>query len=204
MQDLKQHKTAHYCLIAMGANLPSATGTAVETLRKSLELILSESLQVTRISKWFNTPAFPTGSGPDFVNAAVMVKTHLSPEGVLAALHSIEAALGRTRENRWEPRLCDLDLIAYDDIIVPDLETFLFWKNLDLSKQQTETPDQLVLPHPRLQDRSFVLVPLNDIAPDWCHPVSGITVSDMLATLPPESLEEITEIPDASGLAFPA
>ena len=188
----------------MGANLPSATGTALETLSKSLELFLSESLQVTRISKWFSTPAFPTGSGPDFVNAAVMVKTDLSPKEVLSALHRIEAALGRTRENRWEPRLCDLDLIAYDDLIVPDLETFLFWEKLEFSKQQTKTPDQLVLPHPRLQDRSFVLVPLNDIAPDWRHPATGNTISDMLAALPPESLEEITEIPDASGLAFPA
>ena len=102
--------------------------------------------------------------------------------------------MGRTRENRWEPRLCDLDLIAYDDIILPDLETFQKWKSLDLSDQQTHTPDQLVLPHPRMQDRSFVLVPLNDIAPDWRHPVTGITVSEMLDTVPEAELAEITEI----------
>ena len=194
MQDLKHGNCKHYCLIAMGANLPSATGTALQTLEKSLELFLLESLQIARISKWFSTPAFPAGSGPDFVNGAVLIETDLTPEGVLAALHRIEAAMGRTRENRWEPRLCDLDLIAYDDKILPDLDTYLHWKSLDLSNQKTLTPDQLVLPHPRLQDRSFVLVPLNDIAPDWVHPVSGITVSGMLAALPAEDLAEITVI----------
>ena len=153
-----------------------------------------ESLQIRRISKWFSTPAFPAGSGPDFVNGAVMVETSLTPTGVLAALHRIEAAMGRTRENRWEPRLCDLDLIAYDDVIQPDLETFQHWKSLDISSQKTLTPDQLVLPHPRLQDRSFVLVPLNDIVPDWVHPVTGITVSEMLAALPAADLAEITVI----------
>ncbi len=102
--------------------------------------------------------------------------------------------MGRTRDNRWEPRLCDLDLLAYDDVISPDLETYQQWRTLDLSSQQTQTPDQLILPHPRLQDRSFVLVPLNDIAPDWRHPVTGITVSEMLAALPAADLAEIKEI----------
>ena len=194
MQDPKTNKNQHYCLITLGANLPSATGTALETLEKALELFLLESLQIRRISKWFATPAFPAGSGPDFVNGAVTVQTSLTPDEVLAALHRIEAAMGRTRENRWEPRLCDLDLIAYDDIILPDLETFKRWKALDLSSQKTMTPDQLVLPHPRIQDRSFVLVPLNDIAPDWVHPVTGITVSEMLGTIPAADLAEITVI----------
>jgi len=194
MQDPNNRKSKHYCLIALGANLPSATGTALQTLEKSLELFLSESLQIERISKWFSTPAFPVGSGPHFVNGAVMVETPLAPAAVLAALHRIEAAMGRTRENRWEPRLCDLDLITYDDMISPDLDTFKRWKSLDLSNQKTLTPDQLVLPHPRLQDRSFVLVPLNDIAPDWVHPVTGITVSEMLAAIPTKDLAEITVI----------
>lgn len=194
MQDPKRDKIEHYTLITLGANLPSATGTALQTLEKSLELFPSESLQVLRISKWFSTPAFPAGSGPDFVNGAVMVQTSLSPTDVLAALHRIEAAMGRTRENRWEPRLCDLDLIAYDDIIMPDLDTFKRWKALDLASQKTLMPDQLILPHPRIQDRSFVLVPLNDIAPDWVHPVTGITVSEMLAVIPAADLAEISVI----------
>lgn len=192
MQELKRPKIEHYCLIAMGANLPSATGTALETLEASLKLFLLESLQIVRISKWFSTPAFPAGSGPDFVNGAVLVKTTLAPEKVLSALHRIEASMGRTREYRWEPRLCDLDLIAYDDLVLPDTETFEKWSALEIDSQQTETPGQLILPHPRLQDRSFVLVPLNDIAPDWRHPVTGFAVSEMLAALPSEDLAEIT------------
>ncbi len=194
MQDPKDPKCKHYCLITLGANLPSATGTALQTLEKSLELFPLESLQILRISKWFSTPAFPAGSGPDFVNGAVMIETSLTPSDVLTALHRIEAAMGRTRENRWEPRLCDLDLIAYDNTILPDLATFKQWKALDLASQKTMTPDQLVLPHPRIQDRSFVLVPLHDIAPDWVHPVTGNTVSEMLAAIPQVDLAEITVI----------
>ena len=207
MQGVKHLKSHHYCLIAMGANLPSATGTALYTLEKSLELFQLESLQIIRISKWFSTPAFPVDSGPDFVNGAVEVKTQLTPAEVLAALHRIEAVMGRTRDNRWEPRLCDLDLLNYDVEIKPDLETYQHWENLDSNSQRTLTPDQLILPHPRLQDRSFVLVPLNDIAPDWRHPVSGFTVSEMLASLPAAELAEIKEITvkhSPSGLAFPA
>ena len=194
MQEVKSPKNHHYCFIAMGANLPSATGTALSTLEKSLELFMSESLQIHRISKWFSTPAFPAGSGPDFVNGTVIVKTRLPPIKVLEALHRIEAAMGRTRDNRWEPRLCDLDILAYDDEIFPSLKTYTQWKNLELSQQTTKTPDELILPHPRLQDRAFVLVPLNDIAPDWCHPVTRITVSDMLAALPAADLAEIRKI----------
>ncbi|MEO1918572.1 MAG: 2-amino-4-hydroxy-6-hydroxymethyldihydropteridine diphosphokinase [Paracoccaceae bacterium] len=194
MKTVKHRNTTHYCLISLGANLPSATGTALETLEKSLGLFPSESFQIDRISKWFSTPAFPKGSGPDFVNGAIRIQTTLEPGGVMSALHRIEAQLGRTRENRWEPRLCDLDLIAYDNQILPDLATFQRWNALDPAKQKTETPDQLILPHPRLQDRSFVLVPLHDIAPDWRHPITGITVSEMLGAISPEKLAEITEI----------
>ncbi len=144
------------------------------------------------MSNWYSTPAFPAGSGPDFVNAAVLVQTTLSPEGVLDALQRIEHALGRTREKRWEPRLCDLDLIAYGDVILPDLHTFKHWQNLAFTDQKTQAPVELILPHPRLQDRAFVLIPLKDIAPDWCHPVSGNSVTQMIDALDQSLLADIS------------
>ncbi|MEE9453438.1 MAG: 2-amino-4-hydroxy-6-hydroxymethyldihydropteridine diphosphokinase [Paracoccaceae bacterium] len=192
MQEQNSNNVATNCIIALGANLPAATGTAFSTLKQSLRLFAGESLRIRKTSNWYSTPAFPAGSGPNFVNAAVLVQTALSPEGVLGALQRIEHALGRTRKNRWEPRLCDLDLIAYGDVVLPDLDTFKHWQNLAFTDQKTQTPPELILPHPRLQDRAFVLIPLKDVAPDWCHPVSGNNVTQMIDALDQSLLVDIS------------
>jgi 2-amino-4-hydroxy-6-hydroxymethyldihydropteridine diphosphokinase len=142
-------------------------------------------------SRWFRTPAFPPGSGPDFVNGAAVLETALDPEGVLAALHGAEAELGRVRPARWAPRVCDLDLIAMEDTILPDRKTLERWIAIDLGQAQTVVPPRLILPHPRMHERGFVLVPLADIAPDWLHPVTGQTVAGMLAALPAAEMAEI-------------
>jgi 2-amino-4-hydroxy-6-hydroxymethyldihydropteridine diphosphokinase len=142
-------------------------------------------------SRWFRTPAFPSGSGPDFVNGAAMLETVLDPESVLAALHGAEAALGRVRPARWAPRVCDLDLIAIEDTVLPDRATLERWMAIDLGQAQTVAPPRLILPHPRMHERGFVLAPMADIAPDWRHPVTGQTVAGMLAALPAAELAGI-------------
>ncbi len=194
MQDPKKTSSHHYCLIALGGNLHTATQTALETLQKSLELFAAESLVIRKRANWYSSKAFPAGSGPDFVNSVVFVETNLTPHQVLAALHRIEKKMGRTRKNRWEPRHCDLDLIAFDDLILPDLETYTRWRNLSLEEQRKIEPDQLVLPHPRLQDRAFVLVPLRDVAPDWVHPVDKRNIDEILADIPDDLLIELSVI----------
>jgi len=183
------------CLIALGSNLPITTLTPNQVIEKAYGLISSESVEILRKSRLFSTPAFPPGAGPDFVNAAIVARTSLPPRSLLEHLHGVEAELGRTRKLRWEARVCDIDLLAFGDTVLPDLATYETWASLPVEQQMEAAPDQLILPHPRLAERGFVLAPLADVASDWPHPVSGITVQAMLDALPPKALEGITPLP---------
>lgn len=170
-------------LIALGANLAAPGMTPVQTLTQALALLAAPDLAVTARSRWYRSPAYPPGSGPDFVNGAAALASDLGPEAILARLHGVEAALGRTRPSRWAPRLCDLDLIAVGQTMQPDAATLADWIALDRGQAQRVTPPHLILPHPRLAERAFVLRPLADVAPDWCHPLTGLSVAAMLAAV---------------------
>ena len=100
-----------------------------------------------------------------FVNAVAEVATDLGPEALLALLHSVEERFGRVRRERNEARVLDLDLLAFGDLV-------------------TDTPGGLVLPHPRLHLRAFVLLPLADLAPGWRHPATGRPIRELIAELP--------------------
>lgn len=152
------------------------------------------------VSRIWQTPAFPAGSGPDFANAALVAlwQGAGNAAAALAALHGIEARFGRDRANRWAPRTLDLDLLAFGDLVLPDAAGWQAWHDLPPDRQQYETPDCPVLPHPRMQERAFVLVPLAEVAPDWRHPMTGSTVLQMRDSLPAADLSEIRPLPTAS------
>lgn len=182
-------------LLALGGNLPGEEGDVTSTLADAIEhLDRSAEFCVNAISDWFHTPAWPPGSGPAFVNGAARVATELPPEAVLARLHAIEHELGRARSKRWGPRICDLDLLAMGDLVLPHPQGVRRWMDLTVDEAATRTPDALVLPHPRLHERAFVLVPLNQIAPDWIHPILGQTTSIMLAKLPRADIEAVRPV----------
>lgn len=144
----------------MGSNL----GDRAQTLRRALSLMEAHGLTVRAASHLYETEPEGGDEEPMYLNAVAWVETDLDARNLLAKLQEIEVELGRPRGHEAGPRTCDLDLLALDREIVdrPALE----------------------LPHPRMHERSFVLVPLCELDPRWVHPVSGETSATLLGALP--------------------
>jgi len=151
-------------LIALGANLPSSAGPPAETLGAALRTLAQRNVAVRAVSPFYRSTAWPDPSDPEFVNAVATVNTELSPIELLVLLKDVERVFGRGSTERNAPRSLDLDILDYN--------------------RQVETGPP-ILPHPRLHERGFVLIPLRDVAPDWIHPVSGIPVDALIKSLPP-------------------
>ena len=154
-------------LIAIGSNLPSPEfGLPQAVCEAALTELSRHGLRIVRRSRWFESAPVPLSDQPWFVNGVAAVETSLPPGELLALLHETERCFGRERREVNAARILDLDLIAYGDLV------------------RTEAPP--LLPHPRLQERAFVLLPLADVAPDWRHPVDGRTLPEMIRALPAE------------------
>ncbi|MEJ6395672.1 2-amino-4-hydroxy-6-hydroxymethyldihydropteridine diphosphokinase [Gymnodinialimonas sp. 2305UL16-5] len=189
------HRTA---LVALGANLHSGGNPPEISVPLAMDTLAARVDGSVLRSSLYHTPAFPAGAGPQFVNAAMRVEWHGAAADLLAVLHDVEEEFGRTRSNRWEARVMDLDLIGLDDAILPDPTTRARWASLTPEQAAQVMPDQLILPHPRLAERAFVLVPLAEIAADWVDPATGLSVAAMLDALPPAEIAQIHPVSDAT------
>jgi 2-amino-4-hydroxy-6-hydroxymethyldihydropteridine diphosphokinase len=153
-------------LIGIGSNLAAPpAATPRETAEEALPALAAPHLQPLLCSSWYESAPVPASDQPWFVNAVALIASDLEPELLLKLMLDVEARFGRERRQRNAARTLDLDLLDYDGLII-------------------ETPS-LTLPHPRLHQRRFVLEPLIKIAPDWHHPVLGLSAADLLADLPP-------------------
>lgn len=193
----KQKAARQQILIAAGSNMTSVWGDPEATLRKAFARLSDVVGEAVVMSDLYATPAFPAGAGPDYVNAAASFYSDLAPDTLMALLHRIEADALRERSRRWGQRTLDLDLIAVGGQVLPDVATFAIWRDLPLQEQIKQTPQDLIVPHPRMQDRAFVLVPLAQIASDWVHPVSGRTVVQMRDACPAEDQASVRRLPVA-------
>ncbi len=171
-------------IVAIGSNEEQAFGGAREIVKAAPDALERAGLKVRAQSELFETPCFPAGYGPDFVNSVVVLDTDRSPVEILRILHRTEADFRRKREKRWGPRTLDLDLIAIGGAVLPDPATQRHWMELGLEAQLRATPERLILPHPRLQERAFVLIPMAQLVPGWRHPLTGKSVKQMLDALP--------------------
>jgi 2-amino-4-hydroxy-6-hydroxymethyldihydropteridine diphosphokinase len=147
------------CAIALGSNLGDSQRTlvnAIATLDRTLKII------VRSVSSWYQTVAIGPVQ-PDYLNGCAILEVQLTPEELLATLLQIETKFGRIRQERWGPRTLDLDLLLFDDLIL-------------------DTPT-LQLPHPRMAERAFVLLPLAEIAPEWIEPVSQKAIAELVKTV---------------------
>lgn len=156
--------------IGLGANL----GDRAAALRSALASLEPFGAVVARSGIWETEPRDHLEQ-PEFLNAVLLLESERSPRELLATCLDIEARHGRRRETPRGPRTLDLDLLFVDDVVLVE-------------------PD-LVLPHPRLADRRFVLAPLAEVAPGWRHPVTGLTVRELLDRCPDAGRVHRTELP---------
>ncbi len=160
-------------LVGLGANLPDLEGRgASETLSSALQVLRGCSgLQFFAASRLWESAPVPLSDQPWYVNAVAAFKSALSPLEILALLHGVEADFGRRRTVRNAARVLDLDFLAADGLVTGH-----------------DQMAELVLPHPRMAERAFVLMPLREIIPDWRHPVTGEAIDDLIADLDPAQI----------------
>ena len=160
-------------LIAFGANLPGPDGSPPShTCRHAVTAIAAiPGLTLEAVSSLYISEPVPVSDQPSYINGVLRAGGDVAPAALLAHLLEIESLFGRRRTGLNAARSLDLDIIAMGDLI-------------------RAAPDP-ILPHPRAHERAFVLCPLADVAPDWRHPILGLTAADMLAALPPQAIERI-------------
>lgn len=162
-------------LLGLGSNVAGAWGSPAETVVRAVVELETSGLEVTARSSWYMSAPFGRTDQPVFVNGAIAVKTHLSASALLARCHQVERNAGRLRRSRWAPRVLDIDLLAYHNVMIRDR------RGRRARVQGLHIP--LILPHPGIAERPFVLEPVCEIGPDWRHPLSHLTAADMLEKL---------------------
>ena len=165
-------------LLGLGSNLSSNFGNRFENIDLAITYLQSCKIQLLKKSSFYETLSYPDIKNPKFINVIIEVLTHLPPEEFASVLISIEEALERKRYQKNEPRTCDIDIIDYNGKVMNFIHKRLIFK----------------VPHEKLIYRNFVLFPLQEIVPNWIHPITKEKISNLIAKLPKEDRKSILKI----------
>ena len=165
-------------LLSLGSNLPSKFGDSKNTILKCYEFFNNNDIKILKKSSLYETFAIPNKSDPKFVNSVISVETRFSPEELIKYILKVEEKFDRKREQINAPRTCDIDILDFNSEIIN-----IFNKNIFLE-----------IPHPRLEQRSFVLYPIREIDKNWKSPLSGKKIDQLIENLDAETKKNITII----------
>ncbi len=161
-------------ILGLGSNLPGRWGTRRKTLERAVGALEGFGVETVAASRLYESAALGSGRQPPFLNSVLVIRTDMTPAELVRAIKSIERAAGRKQRRRWAARTLDIDILDYKGRI-------LNWKN----GGRTASGSGLILPHPEMDSRVFVLKPLIEVAPNWRHPVFDRKASQLLALLDP-------------------
>ena len=150
-------------LIAFGANLNSHVGSRIVTIKCAVNDLKSRGIYFIKSSRFYETEPVPPSNYPNYINSVSIIETQLNPYELLDTLHDIEGIYGRERSFRNSPRTLDIDLLSFNNSII---------KNRKIE-----------IPHPRLHERGFIMIPLQEVAKDWKHPILNVSIRDLINNL---------------------
>ena len=171
-QDISE-KQAKKVFLAIGSNL----GNKIINIEKAKYKLQNSFIKILRSSSSYESLSWPDTTKPKYINIVIKIKTTLSPIKLLKLCNKIELEIGRKRFGKNEPRVCDIDIIDYDQKII-----------------RLKKPNDLIIPHPRMKKRNFVLLPLYEIAKNWKHPVNKVNIAKLISFLNDDDLRTIKQI----------
>ncbi len=172
-QDISENQV-NICYLAIGSNL----GNKVRNINRAKTLLEKAPVKILNCSSFYLTPSWPDEKYPDFNNIVIKIKTSLKINDLFLEIKKIEKKLGRIKNIKNSPRTCDIDIIDFSG------------KNMNFVLGS----HRLIVPHPRMKNRNFVLFPLYEIEKNWKHPLNNTNIIDLMCKLSPKSLTTIKQI----------
>lgn len=164
--------------LGLGSNLKSKYGNRFDNINFAITKIKEKGIFINNQSSYYETPSYPNSKNPKFINIVISIKTSLTPKDLMSFLILLEEKMGRKRSKKNDPRICDIDIIDYDNQIL-DLD-------FDLGN--------LAIPHKKMTSRNFVLFPLKEISPEWKHPKTNEIIMDLIEKLSNHEKNSILKI----------
>ena len=158
----------------IGSNLPSTYGNRLNNIEKAIFYLKKSGVNILKTSSFYETPSYPNKKNPKFINISIKIKYDFNYTSLFKIIKLIEKKMGRTKSIKNSPRVCDIDIIDFNKIVVNNIN--------------------VTLPHPRLHIRNFVLFPLYEIEPNWTHPIFNKKIGILLSNLSNISRMEITRL----------